>query len=199
MKHFIYILLALLLLTACGGNRWHDGEKLMNRGKAFMLDGQRDSAFVCFSLVANRYSENMCDSDKRMENSTDRRGKDSPLISDKQAELRQKIQSVLDDISTITSPAFNLSRLAELVGSNTTYVSRIVNDVYGKNLSTLLSDLRIKEACRRINNPEKYGQFTLETISASVGFKSRSTFLTSFKRVTGLLPSEFLRIAKRKE
>ena len=135
----------------------------------------------------------------RMENSADRRGKDSSLISDKQAELRQKIQSVLDDIPTITSPTFNLSRLAELVGSNTTYVSRIVNDVYGKNLSTLLSDLRIKEACRRINNPEKYGQFTLETISASVGFKSRSTFLTSFKRVTGLLPSEFLRIAKRKE
>ena len=143
--------------------------------------------------------EDMREMRSRMENSTDRRGKDSSLISDKQAELRQKIQSVLDDISTITSPAFNLSRLAELVGSNTTYVSRIINDVYGKNLSTLLSDLRIKEACRRINNPEKYGQFTLETISASVGFKSRSTFLTSFKRVTGLLPSEFLRIAKRKE
>lgn len=124
-----------------------------------------------------------------------RRSNDVALDEDKQTALSRKIQAVLDDLPTITSAAFNLSRLAELVGSNTTYVSRVVNDVYGKNLSMLLSDLRIKEACRRINDPEKYGQFTLETISASVGFKSRSTFLTAFKRVTGLLPSEYLKIA----
>lgn len=66
MRHSIYILLAVILLSACGGGRWRDGERLMNRGKAFMLGGQRDSAFVCFSLVADHYSENMCDSDKRM-------------------------------------------------------------------------------------------------------------------------------------
>ncbi len=105
---------------------------------------------------------------------------------------------MLDDVPTITEDTFSLSKLAEKVGSNTTYVSHAVNDVYGKNLSMVLSELRIKEACRRINDPGKYGQYTLETISTSVGFKSRSTFLTAFKRVTGLLPSEYLKIAKAK-
>lgn len=117
---------------------------------------------------------------------------------DKQILLRQRIQAVLDDVPTITEGTFSLSKLAEKVGSNTTYVSHAVNDVYGKNLSMVLSELRIKEACRRINDPGKYGQYTLETISTSVGFKSRSTFLTAFKRVTGLLPSEYLKIAKAK-
>ena len=124
---------------------------------------------------------------------------EKPIINkEKQTELSNKIQKILDDVEIITSPTFNLSRLSELVGSNTTYVSRIINETYGKGLSILLSDLRIKEACRRINNPKEYGQFTLETISASVGFKSRSTFLTAFKRTTGLLPSEYLKIAKTK-
>ena len=124
---------------------------------------------------------------------------EKPIINkEKQTELCNKIQKILDDVEIITSPTFNLSRLSELVGSNTTYVSRIINETYGKGLSILLSDLRIKEACRRINNPKRYGQFTLETISASVGFKSRSTFLTAFKRTTGLLPSEYLKIAKTK-
>ncbi len=148
-----------------------------------------------------KHEEDMKNMHSHIENThteTSRRSNDGVLAEDKQTVLLRKIQAVLDDLPTITSATFNLSRLAELVESNTTYVSRVVNDVYGKNLSILLSDLRIKEACRRINDPEKYGQFTLETISASVGFKSRSTFLTAFKRVTGLLPSEYLKIANDK-
>ena len=133
-------------------------------------------------------------------NSGNTQKSEKPVINEeKQTELCNKIQKILDDVEIITSPTFNLSRLSELVGSNTTYVSRIINETHGKGLSILLSDLRIKEACRRINNPKEYGQFTLETISASVGFKSRSTFLTAFKRTTGLLPSEYLKIARTKK
>lgn len=123
-----------------------------------------------------------------------------PVINeDKQQILKDKIQKVLDDVERITSPDFTLARLAELVSSNTSYVSRAVNAAYGCNFSTVLSTLRIREACRRINMPQRYGQYTLETISASVGFKSRATFLTAFKRVTGLLPSEYQRQARNQK
>ena len=121
------------------------------------------------------------------------------LNEDKQQILKDKIQKVLDDVERITSPDFTLARLAELVSSNTSYVSRAVNAAYGCNFSTVLSTLRIREACRRINMPERYGQYTLETISESVGFKSRATFLTAFKRVTGLLPSEYQRQARNQK
>jgi AraC-like DNA-binding protein len=46
--------------------------------------------------------------------------------------------------------------------------------------------------CPLLQNPEGIA------ISQSVGFKSRSAFVTAFKRFTGLTPSEYLRVAKEK-
>jgi AraC-like DNA-binding protein len=49
-----------------------------------------------------------------------------------------------------------------------------------------------------MNDIENYGNYTIEAISASLGFKSRTTFVNSFKRETGLTPSEFQLLARDK-
>jgi len=67
----------------------------------------------------------------------------------------------------------------------------------GKNLHQLISEYRIKEACRRISDQDQYGRYTIEAIAASVGFKSRTNFSTNFKKVTGLTPSQYLREAQK--
>lgn len=82
--------------------------------------------------------------------------------------------------------------------SNSKYVSQVIADRYGHGFSQLLSDNRVKEACRRIDSDPKYLQLTVEAISANVGFKSRVTFLTGFKRVTGLTPSQYITLARRR-
>lgn len=112
-------------------------------------------------------------------------------------DIQERIDAVLADIGEICTPEFSLNRLAELTGQKYWNMSQIIKDIYGKNLYMLLNEHRIKEACRRINDREKYGNYTIETISASVGFKSRSNFITTFKTITGLTPSEYQRIAKR--
>jgi AraC-like DNA-binding protein len=89
--------------------------------------------------------------------------------------------------------------LAQLVDSNKTYVSQTINACYHENFVTLLGNSRVKEACRRINNYDQYGQFTLESISEGVGFKSRTTFTTAFKRLIGLTPSEYLKISRKQD
>ena len=75
-------------------------------------------------------------------------------------------------------------------------VSQVINEKAGCNFNNLINEYRIKEACRRMNDTEQYGKYTIEAISTSVGFKSRSTFLLQFKRVTGLTPSEYQRAQK---
>jgi AraC-like DNA-binding protein len=63
----------------------------------------------------------------------------------------------------------------------------------------LLNEYRIKEACRRLNDTEHYGNITINGIASSVGFKTRTNFIAYFKRFTGLTPSEYLKIANSKK
>ena len=81
-----------------------------------------------------------------------------------------------------------------LVGSRSKMVSQVINEKNDFNFNTLLNNYRIKEALRRMNDAEHYGRYSVEGISTDVGFRSRTSFTTSFKRVTGLTPTEYMRI-----
>ena len=118
-------------------------------------------------------------------------------LNDVQREsLVTRIQDVLDDAEAICQQDFTLNKLAKLINSNTTYVSQVINETYGMPFSNLLSSRRIKVACQWMDDPERYGNLTIEAIALGTGFKSRTTFINAFKRETGLKPSEFLRLAK---
>lgn len=118
-------------------------------------------------------------------------------LSEKDSLLIKEISEILSDCGVICNPGFQMSSLCDAVGSNPSYVSRAINSHYGKNFKTLLTELRIKEACRRLDNPSESDRYTIETISNEVGFKSRAAFSTAFKNVTGLSPSEYRNAAKR--
>ena len=111
-------------------------------------------------------------------------------------ELLDKITAVMESSPEVFNEAFSLNRLAELVGSNTKYVSRAINIGKQCNFSVLLNEYRIKEACRRLMDTENYGNYTIEGIANSVGYKSRSNFATIFKESIGLTPSAFQRLSR---
>lgn len=120
------------------------------------------------------------------------------LNADLENAIKTKIDEVFDNPEIYCSPTFSLSDLVTACESNSKYVSQVIADRYGHGFSQLLSDNRVKEACRRIDSDPKYLQLTVEAISANVGFKSRVTFLTGFKRVTGLTPSQYITLARRR-
>ena len=122
--------------------------------------------------------------------------KSSHLTDNDKQQLLSRIQEVMDTSDEIFSPDFSLERLAMLSGSKYKYVSQVINEHYQQNFNTFLNSYRIKEACKRMGDVNQYGNFTIEAISESVGFKSRSTFVTSFKRITGLTPSQYQRMAR---
>ena len=114
-----------------------------------------------------------------------------------QQQLLARIQEVMDSNPEIFTPDFTLERLATLLGSRYKYVSQVINEHYQQNFNTFLNSYRIKEACKRMGDVKNYGNYTIEAISESVGFKSRSTFVSSFKRITGLTPSQYQHLAQR--
>ena len=122
--------------------------------------------------------------------------KSSTLDEDRINELCDKIDKALLDNTLICSPDFSLQQLAEHIGSNYKYVSQVINDRYQKNFRLLLNEARVREACRRLGDPEHYGNLTIEAISTGLGFKSRSNFAVTFKKITGISPSDFQKMAK---
>lgn len=112
-------------------------------------------------------------------------------------EVFQKVKDVMNYSSEIFSYGFTLNRLADLVGLRHHLVSQAINEVYGHNFNVLLNEYRIKEACRRLNNRDEYGNFSIEGIAQSVGFKSRTNFSALFKQTTGLTPSEYQKLSRK--
>ena len=120
------------------------------------------------------------------------------LDQESKERLFAQIKQVMDDTAIICQPDFSLQSLADQVGSNYKYVSQVVNEYYGKSFKQVLNEQRVREACRQLNDTEQFGHLTIEAIAANLGFNSRSNFTVTFKRITGISPSKFLKMAKEK-
>lgn len=117
------------------------------------------------------------------------------LLDKQQAEaLLSDIARVMTDKTIISDPDFSLQQLAQLVESNTKYVSWVINNTYNKNFKTFLNDYRIEEASKILVDRESYGHLTLKAICLMVGFKSTTSFNAAFKRVIGMTPSAYQRL-----
>ncbi len=117
--------------------------------------------------------------------------------SEKEIELERAVVDVLENSNAVYNPEFQLSSLCAAVGSNPTYVSKAVSRHYDKSFKTVLTELRVKEACRRFDNPSESSLYTVEAICREIGFKSRATFSVAFKNITGLTPTEYRAAAKK--
>lgn len=123
-------------------------------------------------------------------------GESTVMLLDKQQTeaLLSDIAHVMSDKSIISDPDFTLQQLAQMVQSNTKYVSWVINNSYNKNFKTFLNDYRIEEASKMLVDRENYGHLTLKAICQMVGFKSTTSFNAAFKRVIGMTPSAYQRL-----
>lgn len=108
-------------------------------------------------------------------------------------ELWQNIIHVMEYSQEIFDENFSVARLAELIGAKPNYVSQAINQQPDWTFPTLLAHYRIREACRRMNDTARYGNYTVEGLGQSVGFTSRSYFVKLFKKHIGLTPSDYMK------
>lgn len=107
--------------------------------------------------------------------------------------LLKKISDVMQNESIISDSSFSLPQLAQLVNSNTTYVSSIINQTYNKNFKAYLNEYRIQIASRRLIEDD---MMTIQAIAESVGFKSIPNFIATFKKYMGMTPSVYKKMTK---
>ena len=87
----------------------------------------------------------------------------------------------------------DLPGLAKILGTNHSYLSRVINKVKKKSFKNYVNDLRIEFAYIDLQTNPKMRQYTIEAIANDVGFKSAESFSKKFKARYQMYPSVFLR------
>lgn len=152
------------------------------------------------SFVAETMDENLNDSSGKELCHDNIPTEDKIVCHDNiEKQLLNKINDVMEDMSVISNPDFCLQMLADMVQSNTNYVSRVINNSYNKNFKTLLNERRIREACHKLSDSENYVGYTMQVIYEEVGYKNASSFIRAFKKVYNMTPSEYQKLASKKE
>lgn len=83
-----------------------------------------------------------------------------------------------------------LDEMAQELGISKGHLSRIINSELQTNFSEYVNTLRVEESKKLLIDPE-FSKYTLVAIGLEAGFSSKSTFNSTFKKVTGYTPSQF--------
>ena len=81
--------------------------------------------------------------------------------------------------------------LARHLATNTTYLSRALNDGLGQNFNEFVNRLRVQSVQAELANPDQLRDVL--AIALDAGFNSKASFNRVFKRFTGETPTEFRR------
>ncbi|WP_425234450.1 helix-turn-helix domain-containing protein [Ulvibacterium sp.] len=83
-----------------------------------------------------------------------------------------------------------IATLAQEIDIPKRRLSELINDHYDQNFVDFINTYRINSAKERFMSPKSQTETILEVLY-EVGFNSKSSFNTAFKKKTGITPSEF--------
>jgi AraC-like DNA-binding protein len=112
------------------------------------------------------------------------------LLPNKQKKLKEELLVLLEQDEIYKDPELNSEKVREMLGTNRTYLSRIINQDMDTNFYQLVNTYRLNKAMGMMNNP-LHKHMPLKSIAEICGFKSLSAFSTFFKSVYGKTPTEW--------
>lgn len=107
-----------------------------------------------------------------------------------QQALYQKLRHFLVEEKAYTNADLSLKITATTLGTNTRYLSLVINQFEGNNFQQMLNKYRIDHVIKLMNDNTK-NTYTLYGLAQIAGFSSKSTFISAFRSQTGHAPAEF--------
>lgn len=104
---------------------------------------------------------------------------------------KEKLLTHMINNKPYLEPELTLSDLAKQVKTNTSVLSKVINDGTGRNFNDFINAYRVQEVINKLKAGEQQTQ-TLLGIAYDGGFNSKATFNRAFKKVTGKTPKEFM-------
>ena len=107
------------------------------------------------------------------------------------ADIVERMKAYIEEKRCYTNPDLKMSDLAEVLGLSSSKLSQVFSLYVKENYYEFINRYRLEEFKRLIAEGE-YKKYTLTALSEKCGFK-KSSFFSTFRRVEGMTPTEYLK------
>jgi len=114
--------------------------------------------------------------------------KTSSLTTEQSRLTLVKLSEVMTNEKPFLRSSFSLPDLAEKLSISVHQLSQVINEGLGRTFFELVAHYRVEEAKKLL---KEQPNVKVEEIAEKVGYNSKSSFNTVFKKLTGKTPSEF--------
>ena len=111
----------------------------------------------------------------------------SPQLMDR---MQDEIIRIIRVEKKYKDKSYSARQLAEDLGTNTRYVSAVVNVRFHANYTTFVNKFRVEDAMTMLTD-RRYTKLNMQDIADMVGFANRQSFYSAFFKVTGMTPRQY--------
>lgn len=112
------------------------------------------------------------------------------MDEDKIDALYTQLCHLMNDERLFTEPQLTREKMAERLGTNRTYLIKVIKEKTGMNYLQFINSYRINEAIKILSDKDKLS-YPLKQIWSDLGFNSPSTFFKLFQQTVGITPSTY--------
>jgi AraC-like DNA-binding protein len=112
------------------------------------------------------------------------------LSLEKRMQLQQNLKALLEKDEIYKDPELSLDKICEMLATNRSYLSRVINQDMGTTFYQMINTCRINKSKSMMSDP-LHRHTPLKNIADLCGFNRLSTFSILFKQACGKTPSEW--------
>jgi AraC-like DNA-binding protein len=116
--------------------------------------------------------------------------KTSSLTKSKAEVYKKEFLRLMDKEKLFTISNITIDQVAQKMGISRQYLSEVLNVYLKSNFQDYMNKYRVEEFVESLKD-DKFRNYSIMGIANEVGFKSKSSFNTTFKKIYGVTPSEF--------
>ncbi len=107
-------------------------------------------------------------------------------------DILNKLENFEDELGFI-QPDLSVNVLAKKFGTNSKYLSKIINTYKKKTFNHYINGLRIEESVVKLKKDSKFRKYTIKAIAQEMGFNTTDAFSKAFYKQNGIHPSYFIK------
>ena len=113
----------------------------------------------------------------------------SSLSDEKSTQLFVELEKLMNEQHLYRKRELTKENVAEILQTNRTYLSQVINQQTGMSFTYYVNSYRIKEAVKILSDPGN--TVLLKALAFDLGFSSINTFYSSFQTIVGMPPSTY--------